>query len=102
MPKRNEETKRSTGPKLDRRAVIRGALAVGGVSALGRGTVKAQGTVPAEREWARTLARHVSNQLNEAAQQIPNFGLNADQLEQLRRVFENTLVTNMGCETPPG
>ena len=107
MPKRNDEPKRSTGPKLDRRAVIRGALAgsalaVGGASALGRSVANAQSTVPAEREWARTLARHVSNQLNEAAQQIPNFGLTPAQLEQLRTVFENTLVTNMGCETPPG
>ena len=100
MPKRNDEPKRSTGPKLDRRAVIRGALAVGGVSALGRGAANSQAAV-AEREWARTLARHVSNQLQEAAQQIPNFGLTAEQLEQLRRVFENTLITNMGCENPP-
>jgi hypothetical protein len=101
MPKSKDESKRSGGPKLDRRAVIRGALAVGGAAAVARGAGLPQ-AAPAEREWARTLARHVSNQLQEAALQVPNLGLSGDQLEQLRRAFENTLVTNMGCETPPG
>ena len=102
MPKSKDEPKRSSGPKLDRRAVIRGALAVGGVSAVARGAALPQGAFVAEREWARTLARHVSNQLQEAATQVPNLGLSADQLEQLRKAFENTLVANMGCESPPG
>jgi hypothetical protein len=60
-----------------------------------------QGTVVAEREWARTLARHVSNQLQEAARQIPDLCLTPAQLEQLRIAFENTLITNMGCAMPP-
>jgi hypothetical protein len=60
-----------------------------------------QGTFVAEREWARTLARHVANQLQEAARQIPDLCLSPDQLEQLRRALENTLITNMGCEQPP-
>jgi len=101
MPKTKDEPKRSTGPKLDRRAVIRGALAVGGVSAVSRGAATPQAFV-GEREWARTLARHVSNQLQEAARQIPDLPLTPDQLEQLRKAFENTLITNMGCENPPG
>jgi hypothetical protein len=102
MPKTRNEPKRSSSPKLDRRAMITGALAVGGVSALGRGAARSQAAVAAEREWARALARHVANQLPEAALQVPNLGLNGDQLEQLRRAFENTLITNMGCESPPG
>jgi hypothetical protein len=101
MPKSNNEPKRTTGTKLDRRTVIRGALLAGGVSALGRGAAAAPGDFVAEREWARTLARHVSNQLQEAARQIPDLCLTPDQLEQLRRAFENTLITNMGCEMPP-
>jgi hypothetical protein len=60
-----------------------------------------QAVTVAEREWARALARHVANQLPEAARQIPDLCLTPDQLEQLRRVFENTLITNMGCELPP-
>jgi hypothetical protein len=60
-----------------------------------------QGTFVAEREWARTLARHVANQLEEAARQVPDLQLRPDQLQQLRRALENTLITNMGCEQPP-
>ena len=60
-----------------------------------------QGTFVAEREWARTLARHVANQLQEAARTLPDLNISPDQLEQLRRAFENTLITNMGCEVPP-
>jgi hypothetical protein len=101
MPKSNDQQKRPAGAKLDRRAVIRGAFAVGGASVLARGAANSQGPVVAEREWARALARHVSNQLPEAARQIPDLCLTADQLEQLRKAFENTLVTNMGCESPP-
>ena len=60
-----------------------------------------QGTFVAEREWARTLARHVANQLQEAARQLPDLCLTPDQLERLRQALENTLITNMGCEVPP-
>jgi hypothetical protein len=59
-----------------------------------------QGTFVAEREWARALARHVANQLPEAIRQAPEIQLTPAQIEQLRRVFENTLITNMGCEQP--
>lgn len=60
-----------------------------------------QGTFVAEREWARTLARHVSNQLQEAARQLPDLSLSPNDLERLRQALENTLITNMGCEQPP-
>jgi hypothetical protein len=104
MPKPNGEPKGSAGSKLDRRAVIRAALVAGGVAALGTGKAAAmpQGAFVGEREWARVLARHIANQLPEAARQIPDLCLSADQLQQLRRAFENTLITNMGCENPPG
>jgi len=82
MAKRDDEPKRSAGRKLDR-------------------TASAQQALIAEREWARTLARHVANQLPEAARKIPDLGLTSDQLEQLRKVFENTLVTNMGRKNSP-
>src|SRR5262249_8321032 len=99
MAKRNDEPESSTARKLDRRAVISGALVVGGISALGRGAAaKPHQAFVAEREWARALARHVANQLPEAARQIPDLCLTSEQLEELRRAFENTLITNMGCE----
>jgi hypothetical protein len=60
-----------------------------------------QGTFVAEREWARTLARRVANQLPEAIRQTPDIQLTPAQVEELKRVFENTLITNMGCEQPP-
>jgi hypothetical protein len=59
-----------------------------------------QGTFVAEREWARTLARHVADQLPEALRQVRDIQLTPAQVEQLRKVFENTLITNMGCEQP--
>jgi len=105
MPKSNSEPKNAASPKLNRRTMIGSALAVGGLSALGVGMSKADAAansaaVVAEREWARALARHVANQLPEAARQLPNLCLNSDQLEELRKTFENTLITNMGCEVP--
>jgi hypothetical protein len=106
MPKSNDGPKKST-PKINRRTVISSALVAGGLTALARGVPLPQANAGgnrafvAEREWARTLARHVSNQLQEAAQLLPDLCLSSDQLEQLRRAFENTLVTNMGCEVPP-
>ena len=32
---------------------------------------------------------------------VGNIELNADQVAVLQRAFENTLVTNMGCEVVP-
>jgi|SRR5579859_12500 len=104
MPKSNDEPKPSTGPQLDRRSVMRTALVVGGVSALAGAAAAAPReaeAVAAEREWARALARHISNQLPEAVRQLPELRLTEEQVEELRRVFQNTLVTNMGCEVPP-
>ena len=102
MPKVNDESKDSA--KLDRRAMLRGALAVGGATALAGSSALAQDRAAfvAEREWARTLARHISNQLREAVRGVPNLQLNRDQVEELRSAFENTLVVNMGCEEPRG
>jgi len=103
MPKSNDEQKRSTG--LDRRAVMRGALAVGGASVLA-GTVAGATAKPqtapgvAEREWARALARHIVNQLPEAISQVRDVQLTDTQIQEIQRAFQNTLVTNMGCEVP--
>jgi len=60
-----------------------------------------QGTFVAEREWARILARRIANQLPETIRQLPELGLSADQVQRLKQAFENTLITNMGCEFPP-
>src|SRR6476469_3647099 len=83
---------------LDRRAVMRGALAIGGASFLGGTAAMPQNAVISEREWARVLARHMANQLQEAARTVPELGLTQVQVVQLRAAFENTLVTNMGCD----
>ena len=83
---------------LDRRAVVRGALAIGGASLLGGTAAMPQNAVISEREWARVLARHMANQLQEAARTVPELGLTQVQVVQLRAAFENTLVTNMGCD----
>jgi len=94
-------SKSNDGPKgLDRRAVMRGALAIGGASLLGGTAAMPQTTIIAEREWARVLARHVANQLQEAVRTVPELGLTQVQVIELRRAFENTLVTNMGCDVP--
>ena len=92
---------------LDRRSVMRGALAVGGASILGGVAAMPQNAVISEREWARVLARHMANQLQEAARTVPELGLTQSQVVELRQAFENTLVTNMGCDVtidqpPPG
>ena len=83
---------------LDRRAVVRGALAIGGASLLGGTAAMPQNAVISEREWARVLARHMANQLQEAARTVPELGLTQVQVVALRAAFENTLVTNMGCD----
>jgi hypothetical protein len=83
---------------LDRRAVMRGALVLGGASLLGGVAATPQNAVISEREWARVLARHMANQLQEAARTVPELGLTQAQVVQLRAAFENTLVTNMGCD----
>jgi hypothetical protein len=98
-------SKSKNGSKgINRRAVIRGALAIGGASMLGGAAVAkpVQTAVGgAEREWARALARHIVNQLPEAISQLPDLQLSTDQVVELQRAFQNTLVTNMGCEVPP-
>jgi len=85
---------------VDRRAVMRGALAVGGASLLGGIAAMPQNAVISEREWARVLARHMANQLQEAARTVPELGLTQVQVVALRAAFENTLVTHMGCDVP--
>ena len=65
------------------------------------GTTMPQDVIPVEQEWARALARFVANQIPQAVRQVSDIQLNADQVDVLRRAFENTLVTNMGCEQPP-
>lgn len=105
MAKNNDESRPSTDAKLDRRAVIRRALVVGGVSAVvGAGSALSPAAAmpqgPSEREWARALARGVANQLPEAIRQARGIQLTAAQVEELRRAFENTLINNMGCEGP--
>src|SRR5579859_4482626 len=85
---------------IDRRAVMRGALAVGGASILGGVAAIPQTAVVSEREWARVLARHMANQLQEAARTVPELGLTQAQVVELRQAFENTLVSNMGCDVP--
>lgn len=61
-----------------------------------------QGTFVAEREWARALARQVANQLPEALRQLPHVKLTPAEVAELQRAFENTLITNMGCEPHRG
>ena len=85
---------------LDRRSVMKAALAVGGASILGGVAAIPQTAVVSEREWARVLARHMANQLQETVRTVPELGLTEVQVVELRRAFENTLVTNMGCEVP--
>ena len=95
MSEPNDEAK-----GLDRRTLMRGALAVGGASLLGGVAAMPQTAVVSEREWARVLARHVANQLQEAVRTVPELGLTQAQVVELRQAFENTLVTNMGCAVP--
>jgi hypothetical protein len=40
----------------------------------------------------------MANQLQEAARTVPELGLTQAQVVELRAAFENTLVTNMGCD----
>jgi hypothetical protein len=102
-------SKSKNGSKgINRRAVIRGALAIGGASMLGgaattRAVAKPVQTAVggAEREWARALARHIVNQLPEAISQLPDLQLTTAQVVEIQQAFQNTLVTNMGCEVPP-
>ena len=57
-----------------------------------------QAVIPVEQEWARALARFVAKQLPQAVSQVSDIQLNSDQIAVLRSAFENTLLTNMGCE----
>ena len=95
MSKPNDEPK-----GLYRRAVMKAAIAVGGASILGGVAAMPQTAVVSEREWARVLARHVANQLQEAVRTVPELGLTQRQVVELRQAYENTLVANMGCEVP--
>lgn len=102
MSNSNDESKDSVG--LDRRAVIRGAIAIGGATVLAGATTAMPQTAPAvvaEREWARALARHIANQLPDAISQVRDVQLSDTQVEEIRVAFHNTLLTNMGCEVPP-
>ncbi|HLK06649.1 MAG TPA: hypothetical protein VKV30_01845 [Candidatus Angelobacter sp.] len=85
---------------LDRRDMMRGALVLGGATLLGGVAAIPQTAVVSEREWARVLARHMANQLQEAARTVPELGLTQAQVVELRQAFENTLVSNMGCDVP--
>ena len=97
----SEQKKASDEQKgVDRRDLMRGALALGGASLLGSVPAMGQTAVISEREWARVLARHVANQLQEAARTVPELGLTQPQVVALRQAFENTLVANMGCDVP--
>ena len=62
------------------------------------GTPMPQDVIPVEQEWARALARFVANQIPQAVRQVNDIQLTSDQVDVLRRAFENTLLTNMGCE----
>jgi len=99
MAKSKDESKGSRG--LNRRAMITGALAVGGAAVVGTAVARPQTTVVAEREWARALARHIVAQLPEALLQLPDIQLTTAQVAEIQQAFQNTLVTNMGCEVPP-
>lgn len=57
-----------------------------------------QAVITVEQEWARALARFVANQLPQAVRQVSDIQLNSDQIAVLQSAFENTLITNMGCE----
>jgi len=59
-----------------------------------------QAVITAEREWARVLARHIANQLPQAIHEVRDLQLSREQIDDLRKAFENTLVNNMGCEEP--
>ncbi|HEV3037818.1 MAG TPA: hypothetical protein VHA33_08540 [Candidatus Angelobacter sp.] len=59
-----------------------------------------QAVITAEREWARVLARHIANQLPQAIHEVRDLQLSREQIDELRKAFENTLVHNMGCEVP--
>ena len=73
---------------------------LGGATLLGGVPATAQTAVISEREWARVLARHVANQLQEAVRTVPELGLTQRQIIDLRQAYENTLLTNMGCDVP--
>lgn len=106
MSKSKEESQSSAG--LDRRAVLRGALAVGGVSALAGAAAATPAaaaaspmqTVITEKEWARALAKAVVNQLPQALAQVRDVQLTSAQILEIQTAFENTLVNDMGCTTP--
>jgi hypothetical protein len=77
--------------------------ALSGAAITGMASIKADAEAAqlSEREWARALARHVAEQLPEAIRQVRGLDLSPEQIQELRRAYENTLITNMGCERPP-
>ena len=96
-----DELKGSKRP--NRRAVIKGALAVGAVSMFaGKAVAKpVQTTFVGEGAWARALARLIADQLPNALVQLPDIQLTDTQVAELRETYKNTLITNMGCVFPP-
>jgi hypothetical protein len=81
----------------------RSGAALSGAALTSMASIKAEGeTVQlSEREWARALARRVAEQLPEAIRQVRGLSLSAEQIQELRKAYENTLITNMGCERRP-
>ena len=57
-----------------------------------------QAVITVEKEWGRALARFVANQLPQAISEVRDIQLTLDQVDELRKVFENTLINNMGCD----
>ena len=56
-----------------------------------------------EKAWAVAIARELAGSLPDAARSLPDLGLTAHQIQQLRIAFENQLVEAMGedaDETP--
>lgn len=89
---------KTTGAALGGAAIT--GIAAGKTEAETGETAMAQVT---EREWARALARHVAQQLPEAIRQVPDIQacLSNEQIQELREAYENTLITNMGCQRLP-
>lgn len=108
MANSNDGSKDSTG--IDRRAVIRGALVVGGVSALAGAAAAVPAsastatappqTIITEKEWARALARVIIDQFPVALAQVRDVQLTSDQILEIQKAYENTLVNTMGCSVP--
>jgi hypothetical protein len=77
--------------------------ALSGAAITGMASIKAdaQAAQLSEREWARALARHVADQLPQAIRMVRGLNLSPEQIQDLRKAYENTLITNMGCQRSP-